>query len=122
MNTEFHKEKSIAKSSFEETNIEDGLLVLTFKNEENEVQSVVKEIDSDYIQFHFCVKGSSQFVFNEGRYRLNILEENSLLLYNPQRELPINLETNPHSWMVSISIFSIELYIGILIVFSGLTN
>ncbi|UKM65661.1 AraC family transcriptional regulator [Flavobacteriaceae bacterium GSB9] len=112
MNTEFHKEKSIAKSSFEETNIEDGLLVLTFKNEENEVQSVVKEIDSDYIQFHFCVKGSSQFVFNEGRYRLNILEENSLLLYNPQRELPINLETNPHSWMVSILI-SIKKFHGL---------
>jgi len=84
--------------------VEDGVLVLAYKNEANDVQSVAKEIDSDYIQFHFCVKGSSQFVFNEGKYRLNILEENSLLLYNPQRELPINLEINPHSWMVSVLI------------------
>ncbi|GGZ75720.1 helix-turn-helix transcriptional regulator [Algibacter mikhailovii] len=104
MSQDLNKEKSVAESSFDETLVEDGVLVLAYKNETNEMQSAAKEIDSDYIQFHFCVKGSSQFVFNEGRYRLNILEENSLLLYNPQRELPINLEINPHSWMVSILI------------------
>ncbi|MEC3906379.1 AraC family transcriptional regulator [Tamlana sp. 2201CG12-4] len=104
MNQDLNPEKSVAKSSFEETQVEDGVIVLAYKNEAHEVQSVAKEIDSDYIQFHFCVKGSSQFVFNEGRYRLNILEENSLLLYNPQRELPIHLEINPHSWIVSILI------------------
>ena len=104
MNPDLNKEKSVDKSSFDETLVEDGVFVLAYKNEANEMQSVAKEIDSDYIQFHFCIKGSSQFVFNEGRYRLNILEENSLLLYNPQRELPINLEINPHSWMISILI------------------
>jgi AraC-like DNA-binding protein len=104
MNQDFHQEKSIAKSSFNETQVEEGVIVLAYKNEGIEMQSVAKEIDSDYIQFHFCLKGSSQFVFNEGRYRLNILEENSLLLYNPQRELPINLEINPHSWIVSVLI------------------
>ncbi|WP_067146808.1 helix-turn-helix transcriptional regulator [Pseudotamlana agarivorans] len=104
MNQELNSEKSIAKSTFNETSVEDGVIVLTFKNEASEVQSAVKDIDSDYIQFHFCVKGSSQFLFNEGRYKLNILEENSLLLYNPQRDLPIHLEINPHSWMVSILI------------------
>src|SRR5690606_38365882 len=57
-----------------------------------------------FIQFHFCVKGSSKFVFNEGRYALNIVEENSLLLYNPQRELPINLEISANSWVVSVLI------------------
>ncbi len=104
MNQEFNANKSVAKSSFEETKVDEGVLVLAYKNEESEVQSLEKEIDSDYIQFHFCVKGSSQFVFNEGRYRLNILEENSLLLYNPQQDLPINLEINPNSWMVSVLI------------------
>ncbi|MDG1729650.1 MAG: AraC family transcriptional regulator [Algibacter sp.] len=104
MNQELNTNKSIAKSSFEETKVDDGVFVLAHKNEDNLVQSIAKEIDSDYIQFHFCIKGSSQFVFNEGRYRLNILEENSLLLYNPQRDLPINLEINPHSWIVSVLI------------------
>ena len=104
MSQDLNEEKSVAKSSFDETQVEEGVIVMAYKNEADDMQSVAKEIDSDYIQFHFCVKGSSQFVFNEGRYRLNILEENSLLLYNPQRELPINLEINPHSWMVSILI------------------
>ena len=104
MNQEFKANKSVAKSTFEETKVDEGVLVLTYKNETNEMQSLDKETDSNFIQFHFCVKGSSQFVFNEGRYRLNILEENSLLLYNPQRDLPINLEINPHSWMLSVLI------------------
>ena len=104
--------KNNAISSFEETKVEGGFLVLVYKNDGSEIQSVLKEIDSDYIQFHFCVKGSSKFVFNEGRYGLDILEENSLLLYNPQRDLPINLQVNPHSWMVSVLI-SIKKFHGL---------
>ena len=112
MNQEISNYKNVAQSTFEETKVEDGFLILTYKNDGVEVQNAVKDIDSDYIQFHFCVKGSSQFVFNEGRYKLNILEENSLLLYNPQRDLPINLEINPHSWIVSILI-SIKKFHGL---------
>ncbi|ALJ05515.1 AraC family transcriptional regulator [Pseudalgibacter alginicilyticus] len=112
MNHETTKRKNVAQSSFEETKVDDGFLILSYKNESIEIQNVVKEIDSDYIQFHFCVKGSSQFLFNEGHYKLNILEENSLLLYNPQRDLPINLEINPHSWIVSVLI-SIKKFHGL---------
>ncbi|GAA3631502.1 helix-turn-helix transcriptional regulator [Flavivirga jejuensis] len=104
MNEEINNNKNVAQSSFDETKIEDDALVLTFKNESNRVQSLAKEIDSDYIQFHFCIKGASKFIFNEGRYELNILEENSLLLYNPQHDLPINLQIDPNSWIVSILI------------------
>ena len=104
--------KNVAKSTFNETKVDEGFFVLTFKNEKNEMQSLTKEIDSNYIQFHFCIKGSSNFVFNEGRYNLNILEENSLLLYNPQRKLPINLQVNPNSWMVSVLI-SIKKFHGL---------
>lgn len=104
--------KNIAQSTFGETIVDDGFLVLTYKNDGNETQNLVKEINSDYIQFHYCLKGSSKFVFNEGRYLLNILEENSLLLYNPQQDLPINLQVNPNSWMVSILI-SIKRFHGL---------
>lgn len=96
--------ENVAKGSFEETQVEDGFFVLTCQNESNDVQIAQREIDSNYIQFHFCLKGSSKFVFNEGRYALDILEENSLLLYNPQRDLPIHLEIQPNSWLVSILI------------------
>lgn len=104
MNEVVVSQKNVAQSSFIETKIDDGFLVLTHKNDDSVLQSIVKEIDSDYIQFHFCLKGSCQFIFNDGRYRLRILEENSLLLYNPQRKLPINLETQAHSWVVSVLI------------------
>ena len=112
VNHEERSKKNNAQSSFEETKVDDGFLILVYKNDTNEEQSVAKEIHSDYIQFHFCVKGFSKFIFNEGRYALNILEENSLLLYNPQRELPINLEVNPNSWMVSVLI-SIKKFHGL---------
>ncbi len=104
--------KSVAQSTFEETNVEDGFLILTYKNDESVAQSVAKEIDSSFIQFHYCLKGSVQFVFNQGRYALDIHEENSLLLYNPQRELPINLKVEPNSWIVSILI-SIKKFHGL---------
>jgi len=96
--------KNVDERYFVETFVDDGFFVLTFKNEENNIQILNKEIQSDYIQFHFCLKGLSKFVFNEGAYMLNILEEKSLLLYNPQKELPINLEINPNSWVVSVLI------------------
>ena len=96
--------KNVDERYFVETFVDDGFFVLTFKNEENNIQILNKEIQSDYIQFHFCLKGLSKFVFNEGTYTLNILEENSLLLYNPQKNLPINLEINPNSWVVSVLI------------------
>lgn len=94
--------KNVASGSFEENKLDDGFFILTYQNDSNEVQVVEREIDSSFIQFHFCLKGSSEFIFNNGNYRLKIEEENSLLLYNPQRDLPIHLDVNPKSWLVSI--------------------
>lgn len=96
--------ENVAKGSFNETLIEAGFYVLTYQNDNARVEIVQREFDSSFIQFHFCLKGSSKFIFNEGRYALNILEENSLLLYNPQHDLPINLEIHPNSWLVSLVI------------------
>jgi len=112
MNQEMNDKKSIAKSSFEETKVEDGFFILMFKNDEPLNQHVAKEIDSTFLQFHFCIKGSTKFVFNQGRYTLDIHEENSLLLYNPQRELPIDLQVEPNSWIVSVLI-SIKKFHGL---------
>ncbi|WP_415863901.1 helix-turn-helix transcriptional regulator [Thalassobellus suaedae] len=104
--------KNVAKGSFEETKVDDGFLVLVHKNDKSVAQSIEKYIDSDYIQFHFCLKGSSKFLFNEGRYALNVFEENSLLLYNPKQDLPINLQVEPNSWIVSVLI-SIKKFHGL---------
>ncbi len=96
--------KNVAISTVAETFIEQGFTVLTFLNEQEEVYQFVREVDSNIIQFHFCLKGNAIFQFNNGAYKLPMPEEQSLLLYNPQRDLPMNLELAPHTWVVSILI------------------
>ncbi|MBU2948146.1 helix-turn-helix transcriptional regulator [Zobellia uliginosa] len=94
--------KNIAQGSFQEVLIEDGFYVLKIQNDTTETQRVLRDIDSSYIQFHFCLKGEAKFVFNEGRYNLEVSEENSLLLYNTQIDLPMDLQLAPNSWLVSV--------------------
>lgn len=104
--------KNVAKSSFDETQVDQGVFVLTYKNETVKNQVVERFIDSSFIQFHFCLKGKSDFIFNNGTYTLNIAEETSLLLYNPQRDLPIHLEVQPDCWLVTVLI-SIKKFHGL---------
>ena len=111
-NLEKISNKSIARGFFVETLADDGVFILTHQNETQEVKVIEREIDSRYIQFHFCVKGDAQFLFNNGNYTINLAEETSLLLYNPQRDLPIHLEVKPHSWLVSV-IISIKKFHGL---------
>ncbi|WP_037348863.1 helix-turn-helix transcriptional regulator [Sediminibacter sp. Hel_I_10] len=101
-----------ARSSFAETDVDDGFHVLTYHNQQDGNQIVERDIDSSYIQFHFCMKGSSDFIFNNGNYRLTITSDQSLLLYNPQRDLPIYLEAAPETQLVSVLI-SIKKFHGL---------
>jgi len=94
--------KSNAQGSYEEVLIEDGFYVLKFQNEEDAVAQYIREINKRFIQFHFCLKGSGTYIFNQGNYSLNVKEENSLLLYNTQLDLPLNLNLNPKSSLVSV--------------------
>lgn len=98
------QQKNIAAGLLEEVWIEDHFQVLKMKNEDNVSQTVVREIDSNFIQFHYTIKGSGIFSFNNGSYILPIHDETSLLLYNPQRNLPMNLELKPNTWIVSLII------------------
>ena len=91
-------------SAFDEILIEPDFYVFRYQNNTPEIQEVKKEISVGLIQFHFAVKGKSKFVFNNGAYGLDLLEEKSLLLYNPQKELPLHLEIQPNSWVISILI------------------
>ncbi len=94
--------KNIAQGSVEEIVLEEGFYLIKIQNEDTDIQRITKEIDHSFIQFHFCLKGGGKFIFNEGRYALDVSDENSLLLYNPQLDLPLNLEIQPQSWLVSV--------------------
>ncbi|MGM0635507.1 MAG: helix-turn-helix transcriptional regulator [Bacteroidota bacterium] len=94
--------KNIAQGSAKIIEIEDGFSILSLHNNTDDFQYINHQIDENIIQFHFCVKGKLKFNFNQGKYSLDINEDQSLLLYNPMRELPINMEAYPNSWSVSI--------------------
>ncbi|OCB75429.1 AraC family transcriptional regulator [Flavobacterium crassostreae] len=84
--------------------IEDDFTLIRFQNDSPETFKAQREVSSGLIQFHFGLKGSAKFVFNQGHYVLDLKEEHSLLLYNPQKELPLNLELAPNSWVISMII------------------
>ena len=84
--------------------IEDDFTLVRFQNDDSDVFRVQRDINSGLIQFHFGMKGKAKFIFNQGNYALELKEETSLLLYNPQKELPLNLEIAPNSWVISVII------------------
>jgi len=96
--------KNDDKSSFEESVLDSGFKVLRMKND---LQVAVKEnypVNQDFIQFHFCLKGQMNFVFNEGNYSFPVNEDHSMLLFNPLKPLPIEVELAPNTWLVSVLI------------------
>ena len=99
--------KNVGESTFEEIILEKGFYVFHFQNESNEIQDFEREINSTFIQMHFCLRGKSKFLFNNGSYSFDVLDNRSILLYNPQRILPINLEIQPKTTLISLLI-SIE--------------
>ena len=96
--------KNIAKGTSESFKVDEGLILLKHTNESEHEENFNYSIGKDYIQFHFCLKGFSNFLFNEGSYVFNVENENSILLYNPHKELPINLVLNSESQVLSILI------------------
>lgn len=94
--------KNIAISSDNFIEIEDGFHILQAQNNTDDYQCINHAVDQQIIQFHFCVKGKIKFNFNQGNYALHTEEDQSLLLYNPMKALPINLEIYPNSWFVSV--------------------
>ena len=91
-------------SSQDVITIEDDFTLLRFQNDGEEVYYTQREVKSGLIHFHLGLKGKAKFIFNQGNYALDLKEEKSLLLYNPQKELPLNLEIAPNSWVISVII------------------
>ena len=84
--------------------IETGFDVLTHENETDKKQHVIRHVDASLIQFHFCFRRSATFHFNERTYSLPILDEHVLLLYNPQRDLPMELDVAVNTQLVTVLI------------------
>lgn len=94
--------KNIARGSFQEEVLEEGFRLLRFQNPLKERISLDYPLDKNYLQLHFVLKGQAQFGYNENNYQLQLLEDHSLMLYNTQKDLPINAELWPGSWMITV--------------------
>ncbi len=84
--------------------IEEDFILIRFQNDGNDVFRAERPINQGLIQFHFGIKGKAKFIFNEGNYALDLKDEKALLLYNPTKELPLNLELSPQTWIISVII------------------
>ncbi len=91
--TEKNNDKCIVK----ELNVEPGFTVLKFNNDRNTVCEFSKETASDIIQIHFSLKNKTFLLFGGGSYVIPVIENSSMLLYNPQKELPVQLRIDPGS-------------------------
>jgi AraC-like DNA-binding protein len=99
--------KNVGESTLDEITLEKGFYVLHFQNESKDVEVFERDIDTTFIQMHFCIRGNSKFLFNNGNYSFDVLDNRCILLYNPQRTLPIHLEIQPKTTLISLLI-SIE--------------
>lgn len=98
------QKENIALSPRIEQEIEEGFFVLTYENTTDHLQTITRFVDASLLQFHFCFRGSATFNFNKRTYNLPLLDEHVLLLYNPQRDLPMELDVSPKAQLVTVLI------------------
>ena len=98
------KEKNIAIGAVQDFIVDEGIIFLKLSNN-NDLESLFDyNIDKSHIQFHFCLKGDSKFQFNNGSYSFPVTSGNSILLYNPNQELPIKASLASNSLVLSVLI------------------
>ena len=88
--------------------VQDGFSLLEIDNNSNEVLRYLKEVNSDVIQIHFSINSDAKLHYGP-HYSLDLKSQNSVLLYNPNQALAINLSLNPNGkylvFIVSIKMF-----------------
>ena len=92
------------KSSFFKTEIEEKFYILKSENDFDRDNFIKKEIDSSFIQFHFIIKGSCDFLFNNGAYKMNVNKGKYIVLYNPKKNLPVNAVISSKSSLITVLI------------------
>jgi AraC-like DNA-binding protein len=106
------KEKSIAIGTTQDFIVDEGVIVLKISNDLDNNRYFNYDIDKNHIQFHFCLKGSCKFLFNNSSYSFPVENGSSIMLYNPQQELPINASLDSGSLVLSVLI-SIKKFHGL---------
>lgn len=96
--------KSIDKSLLADNQVEEGFFLLKIHNKEKSNERFSRSVDKSFIQLHFCLSGKAKLLFNGGNYALDVPENKSFLLYNPQQDLPIDMSLVPDAKMIILLI------------------
>jgi len=99
--------KNTHKSIIKEYKVSEDVFIALLDNNTASTETILKGIDKRYIQFYFCTKGSLTFNFNNGIYKINLVEGRSFLFYYPSLDLPLSLNINAES-KACIVVLSIE--------------
>ena len=62
--------------------IDNDILINTCSNFEIDSKDILLSTDINFIQFHFCLQGKISLNYNNGAYTFNLLENNSIILFN----------------------------------------
>ncbi|HFS66804.1 MAG TPA: AraC family transcriptional regulator [Flavobacteriia bacterium] len=96
--------KNNDKNIVEKIQIEPNFNLIKILNNTTEPQNYTHEVDNNYIQMYFGLDGDAKLFFNQGKYTIDIQEHKSLILFNPNQNLPINSEILPKSKIILILI------------------
>ncbi len=113
--------ENVDKSLVQDYEVEPGFRIIKLSNTEKSIQNFFKFCDSSMLQMHFVLKNNVELQFNQSSYSIELAEGKSLLLYNPQIDLPINLNLNPNSKMI-ILLISIEKFHSFFTIEAGLIH
>lgn len=92
------------KNFVKDTCLNKDFCIIKLSNQNDSNQSYIKEINSKYIQLYFGLDGEGTLQFNNGKYTLPIKKSNSLVLFNPNQSLPINMDIVPNSKVIIVLI------------------
>jgi len=96
--------KKIELDSRNSLKIDNDLYYYNFSNLGNSKALVYYETEIRFIQFHFCLSGNLSFEYNNGAYSFPLQKDNSILLFNPSTNLPINVIMGSETKLISILI------------------
>lgn len=81
----------------------DDLSLSIFENHTDQLVSFESIIHKSIIHFYFCLEGSAVFGFGP-HYSREIVQKKNYFFYNPEKDLPFQLQLSPHAKMVFLTI------------------
>ena len=87
-----------------EISVEDSCFIIISNNTSNKIEKLKKDVQTNFIQFHFVLVGKIDFLFNQGSYKLSLNKDRHLMLYNPNKELPLDIDIYEKSVVITLLI------------------